>query len=179
MPEDTQAAPVQDSVPKVDNKIAVGENLDFQRKWWRFERIIWTFFFLLLIADGLGLFGRGWLSKATQTDSGKTLSLDYERIERASTPSIMTLHFGPNAIHAGHIQVYVSESVIRPLGAQRISPQPATSVIGSDGITYTFDATQLPATAEIQLQPSFPGRHPFHIQVTGGQPVEGTVLVVP
>ena len=172
-------SPVEDSVPKIDNKIAVGENLDFQRKWWKFERAIWFFFFLILIADVLGAFGRGWLSKARQSDSAKTLTLDYEHIARASTPSIMTFNFGPNAIHDGHIQVYVSDSLVKPLGAQRISPQPAVSALGNGGITYTFDATQLPATVQIALEPSFPGRHYFRVQVVGGQPIEANIFVVP
>jgi hypothetical protein len=179
MPTQIQSAVVDDSVPKVDKRIAVGENLEFQRKWWKFERAIWIFFLIILIADVLGLFGRGWLSKARQSDSAQTLVLDYERIARASTPSIMTLHFGAAAIHDGHIQVYVSQDVIKGLGAQRIAPQPATSTLGNDGVTYTFDATQLPATTEIQLQPSFPGTHHFRIQVTGGQPINATVFVVP
>jgi hypothetical protein len=172
-------SPVEDSVPKVDDRIAVGENLDFQRKWWKFENAIWMFFLLILVADLLGLFGRGWLSKATRSDSAQTLALDYERIARASTPSIMTFHFGPNSIHNGHIRLYVSESIVKTLGAQRVSPQPATSALGDDGITYTFDATRLPATAEIQLSPSFPGVHSFHVQVEGGTPIEASVVVVP
>jgi hypothetical protein len=173
------ATPIADSVPKIDNKLAVGENLEFQRKWWKFERAIWIFFLLILIADLLGLFGRGWLSKGRQSDSGQTLTVDYERVARASTPSIMTLHFGPNAIHNGRILLYVSDSIVKPLGAQRISPQPAVSAMGNDGITYTFDATQLPASAQIALEPSFPGRHKFRVQVIGGTPIEASIFVVP
>lgn len=178
MHEQPFLSPVEDSVPKA-GEIAVGEDLDFQRKWWRFERVVWSFFLLLLVADVLGLFGRGWLAKAQVRDTNQTLTLDYERVERASTPSIMTLHFGPAAIQNGKIQVFVSEEIIKPLGAQRISPQPEQSVIGNDGITYTFAATHIPATAEIALSPSFPGSHHFRIQVAGGQPVEGHVVVVP
>ncbi len=52
--------PVEDSVPKVSEAVAVGENLDFQRSWWRFERVVWSVFLVILICDVLGLFGRGW-----------------------------------------------------------------------------------------------------------------------
>jgi len=170
-------SPVEDSVPKA-GEVAIGEDLAFQRSWWKFERGVWFFFLLLLIADLLGLFGRGWLAKAQRTDS-KTVQLDYERIERASTPSIMTFHFTPAAIQNGQIQLYISEDLIKPLGAQRISPEPRTSVVGSDGITYTFPATETPATAEIQLEPSFPGSHHFRVQVRGGQPIDANVVVLP
>jgi hypothetical protein len=178
MPEQPFMSAVEDSVPKI-GAVAVGEDLAFQRRWWKFERAIWIFFLLILIADLLGLFGRGWLAKAQATDKGQTVTLDYERIERASTPSIMTFRFTPAAIIDGHIQLFVSEDLIKPLGAQRVSPQPSSSVLGNDGITYLFPATQTPATVEIQLQPSFPGRHHFTVQVAGGQPISGSVTVVP
>jgi hypothetical protein len=172
-------APVEDSVPKVDNKIAVGEDLEFQRKWWRFENAIWAFFLLVLIADVLGLFGRGWLAKAKQSTPDGALTLDYERIERASTPSIMTLTFGREAIHDGKIELFISDTLVKPLGAQRISPQPAVSAVGNDGITYTFAATQAPATVQIALEPSFPGSHPFRIQLPNEPAIATKVLVLP
>ena len=56
--------PVEDTVPKVDDTIAVGEDLEFQRKWWRFERVAWIIFALFVLADVLGLFGRGYLANA-------------------------------------------------------------------------------------------------------------------
>jgi hypothetical protein len=181
-------APIEDSVPKVsgqsdqgssDNQLAVGEDLEFQRRWWRFETVVWSFFLLLLIADVLGLFGRGWLAKARRATPDHALTLDYERIERASTPSIMTLTFGPEAIHDGHIELYVSDSIVKPLGAQRVSPQPLRSAVGSGGITYTFAATQAPAVVQIALEPSFPGSHPFRIQLADEPPIDATVFVVP
>lgn len=171
--------PVVDSVPKVAGEVAVGEDLEFQRKWWRFERIIWTLFLVILICDLLGVFGRGWLSKARRSTPDHVLMLNYERIERASTPSIMTLHFAPAAVRDGHIQVFVSEEIIRRLGAQRISPQPQISELTNGGITYTFPATSAPATVEISLQPSFPGTHHIRVQVPGSSVIEGTVFVFP
>ena len=77
MPAEAMTKPVEDSVSKVD-EIAVGENLEFQRKWWKFEHIIWSFFLLVLICDLLGLFGRGWLAKAQRSTPDQALTLEYE-----------------------------------------------------------------------------------------------------
>jgi hypothetical protein len=171
--------PVVDSVPKVADEVAVGEDLNFQRKWWKFERIIWSFFLLVLICDVLGVFGRGWLAKAKRSTPDQALTVDYERVERSGTPSIMTLHFGPAAAHNGHIQVFVGNEVIRGLGARRVSPQPAVSALTDGGITYTFDVGTAPTIAEIALQPLFPGRHKIRVQLPGSAPIEANVLVVP
>ncbi|MBW4037294.1 MAG: hypothetical protein HIU91_00205 [Acidobacteria bacterium] len=172
-------SPVEDSVPKVDEKIAVGENLEFQRKWWRFERVIWSVFLVILVCDVLGLFGRGWLSKAKLVSDDGELTLNYERMERSDTPSIMTLHFSEQAIHDGRVKIFVGRTILGPLGAQRISPQPVVSAIGEGGITYTFAATEAPAVVQIALKPSFPGPHKFTMRMEDGRPVEGSVFVFP
>ncbi len=98
------ASPVEDSVPKVDDEVAVGEDLEFQRRWWRFERIVWIFFTLLIVCDLLGLFGRGPLAKAQLHSSDGALNVRYERIERTGTPSMMVIQFGPAAVRDGKIQ---------------------------------------------------------------------------
>ncbi len=180
MPDNVpESKPVEDSVPKVDNAVAVGENLDFQRKWWRFERATWVFFSLLILADIAGLFGRGPLAQAEKRTDNDALTLHYERIERTSTPSVMTFQFGRSALQSGRIQLFVSQSVVKQLGAQRISPQPASSVLGNGGITYTFPATDPKGLVEISLEPSLPGVFHFTTQVGGAEPISGRIVVMP
>jgi hypothetical protein len=185
MPSAPTTKPVEDSVPKIGD-VAVGEDMDFQRRWWRFEDIVWSIFLVILVCDLLGLFGRGWLAKAKQSTPDQALTLDYERIERASTPSIMTFHFAPSAIHDGHIQLFVSDTIVKQLGAQRVSPQPAVSALSPQGITYTFAATAGPDVVEIALEPSFPGLHTFRVQLLGSSggnadsdAINAKVFVVP
>jgi hypothetical protein len=144
-----------------------------------FERAIWIFFLVLLCCDLIGLFGRGYLAKAKRQTPDGALTLSYERIERASTPSIMTLHFAPSAVHEGKLQVFVSESVFRGLGAQRIAPQPATSTLTQGGIVYTFPAASAPTTMEIQLQPSIPGTQHIRVQASGSDPIDAGIFVFP
>lgn len=179
MGQKPSTTPVDDSVPKVGGEIAVGENLRFQRRWWTFERLIWPVFLIVIISNCLGLFGHGWLSNANASDPTGALTIEYERIERANTPSTMTLRFGPGAIRNGEVQVYVSNSVIQELGAQRIAPQPAVSAIGADGISYTFPASMSPASVQFQLQPTEPGRHSFRVGLLRQAPVQAHVFVVP
>lgn len=172
-------AKIEDSVPKVDDEIAVGEDLDFQRKWWRFEKSVWLFFFLVLIADGLGLLGRGWLSKAEKHTSDGSLTLKYDWIERASTPSVMSFQLGKSALHDGAVQLYVSNSIVKELGAQRISPQPLRSELGNAGITYTFPAGRGARIVQIELAPQFPGEARFQVAVPGSDSIRGKILIVP
>ena len=179
MPNVPFESPVEDSVPKVNEELAVGEDLEFQRKWWRFEKIIWPILALLVLVDMLGGFGRGWLAKAKTSTPDHAMTVDYEHVVRTGTPSIMLFSFGDAAIHDGKITLYLSESVVKQLGAQRIAPQPLISTIGDGGITYVISGTRSPASVQIQLQPSFPGMHKFRAQVEGSPPIQGSVFVMP
>src|SRR3954454_22473652 len=171
--------PVRDSVPKVSGDVAVGEDLKFQRRWWRFEGTLWTFFLIILIADLLGAFGHGWLAKGRRSTADQALTLDYERIERANTPSVMTLHFAPTAVHDGRVQLFVSQNVVHTLGAARITPQPQVSALTQGGTSYTFPATPASTTVEIALQPSLPGLQHVAVQIPGSDPIRATIFILP
>jgi hypothetical protein len=133
----------------------------------------------VLICDLLGVFGRGPVAKAKRTTPDQTLTLEYDRIVRAGTPSNLLLRFGPNAVRDGKVSVYISDSVLKQLGAERISPQPQVSIIGNGGITYVFPATTQPLDAEIQLSPQYPGTHKFRIQVVDADPIEASSFTMP
>ena len=180
MPDAKLLDPVSGSeVPKVDDAIAVGEDLAFQERWWGFERIIWSVFLLIVLADVLGVFGRGWLAKAELHGEGTGMDVKYERVARAMTPSVMTISFRPEAFHDGKIELFVSDSLIKELGNQRVVPQPERSVVGHGGITYTFAASGMPAQVQFAMEPSFPGIQHFDLQVPGLQSTGARIVVVP
>ncbi len=171
--------PVEDSVPKVEGEVAVGEDLTFQRRWWIFERTIWSIFTLLIILALLGVFGRGYLAKAERRSADGSIDVRYDRVQRTGTPSMLAVSFGPEAIRDGKIQLFVTESMVKQLGAQRIIPAPLSTTLGAGGLTYVFPANTLPATVEFALQPDGPGSFPFSIQLPGSAPVSARVVVMP
>jgi hypothetical protein len=171
--------PVEDSVAKVNDEFAVGEDLDFQHGWWRFERAVWVLFTLIVIADLLGCFGRGFLANARVRAPDGSLDLQYERVERFSTPSILRAKFGPDAIHDGKVQLWVSNNLIKDLGNQRVIPQPAESVLDNDGILYTFPTKPRSDTVEFALEPASPGVYDLELRVPGYQQLKARIFVVP
>jgi hypothetical protein len=168
-----------DHIPRVENEVSVGEDLEFQRRWWRFEKAAWLVLVIVLIADALGAFGRGWLADTERVTSDGTLRVRYERIERTGTASNMVIQFGPSALHDQKVRLFSSNTMVKELGAQRIIPQPTASEIGPGGITYTFSATGSPSTASIALQPAFPGIHHIQLQVPGSEAIRATIVVLP
>lgn len=162
---DTATEKVKDSVAKVDNELAVGEDLGFQRRWWTFEKWVWRFFALIVLADLLGVFGRGPLANAHLKTADGAMTIHYERVERFSTPSILTIRLGPSAVHSGNIYLWVNNSLISRLGNQRISPQPASSKTVNGGVVYTFPSDSHPSAIAFALQPADIGFSRFTIRL--------------
>ena len=179
MAANVETKPVEDSVAKINDELAVGSDLEFQRRWWRLERIVWILFGLFVLLDVLGCFGRGPVANAHQKTSDGAMSVKYERIERFSSPSILTVNFGQPAIHDEKVQLWVSDTLVKALGNQRVVPQPETSVLGQGGILYTFAATQTQASVEFALEPSGPGIYNLRMQVPNTEALNLKIYVVP
>lgn len=179
MAASAQTKPVEDTISKVNDEVAVGSDLEFQRKWWRFTRALWIVFAGLVVADLLGCFGRGPLAKAQVRTPDGTMDIKYERIERFSTPSILRVQFGSSAIRDGKIQLWVSDTLVKPLGNQRVIPQPLTSVEDRGGILYTFPVTTPPASVAFALEPISPGIYETSLQVPGAEKVTVRIYVMP
>ncbi len=172
MAVDTATRPVEDSIPKVADELAVGEDLEFQRRWWKFERATWIFFGILVSLDLAGVFGRGPAAKAHMATPDGAMRMNYERVERFSTPSILTIHFGPDAVRNGAIKLWVSDSIVQTLGNQRVIPQPVTSKMGDGGILYTFPSSPKSNSVEFALQPADPGFSHFTIRLVPDENVD-------
>ena len=168
---------VADSVAKINDEVAVGEDLDFQERWWKFERIVWSFFSVLLVCTLAGLLGRGPLAVGHLRD--EYMQVRYERIARSGTPNMMEISFTPAAIQNGRVRLYVSDRVSKELGSQRVTPSPLETAMGNDGLTYTFAATTTPATVKFALQPDGPGVVPFTIGIAGQPALRSKVIVLP
>ena len=138
-------------------ELAVGSDLEFQRRWWRFTRALWLFFAAVIVADLVGVFGRGPIANATARSPDGAMTVRYERIERYGAPSVLRIEFAPNAIHDGKVELWVGETLIKSLGAQRVIPQPAQSRVGAGGVTYLFPASDVPASVTFALEPTVPG----------------------
>lgn len=83
--------PVTGPVANIKRELAVGEDLAFQRRWWRFEGVVWAIFVAAIGLDLVGAFGRGPLANAAAKTADGSIEATYERIERAGTPSMMTV----------------------------------------------------------------------------------------
>jgi hypothetical protein len=171
--------PVKDTVPQINHEVAVGADLEFQKRWWRFEHVLWWVFLALVVLDLLGAFGRGYLANAVVKSPDGSMNVKYERVERFRTPSIIQIKFSPEAVVNGEIKLWVSDVMIKPLGNQRIVPQPLRSELSDEGILYTFPSGPKPDTVEFALEPGSSGIYQINMHVLGRPGIEAKIVVVP
>ncbi len=169
--------PVGDSVPKINDEVAVGEDLQFQRSWWKFESMMWWIIAVILLLNFAGVFGRGPLSHAQM--SNDAIDVKYERVQRTGTPAILKVKFKSTAQNDGRAKLHVSQSIVEELGAQRVIPSPIDSAVGDGGLTYTFTAGKIPGSVEFALQPPRPGIYRFTVQAAGASALSARVVVMP
>jgi len=177
MSEVAFSKPLEDSVPRINDEVALGEDLDFQRKWWKFEGFMWRVIALILLLNFSGALGRGPVAHARM--SNDAISVRYERVARTGTPSILEVQFKPNILGRGKVKLHVSQSVVDELGAQRVIPSPSDTAVGRGGLTYTFTAEEAPGSVQFALQAPKPGIFHFSIEVPGSSVLSARVVVMP
>ena len=175
-----QTAPVkEDSVPKVNDDIAVGEDLKFQRRWWAFERGIWVIFACILVLDLAGVFGRGPVADAERRSPHGDMHIKYERIARFGTPSVLVIEFAKSAVQNQKIQLWTSDSLVKELGNQRVIPQPVESKLQDGGLLYTFASGNSADSAQFALEPQNVGLHSLTLRLIGKDELTFKIFVMP
>lgn len=114
------------------------QDLDFQRREWRAERLGWALMLIAAVAALLGLLGPGPASWVTAGEKGGALWVEYHRFERFKAPTALTVHVGPGAIRDGKVRVHISQSLMEPLDMATVTPQPDAVEAQGDQLIYTF-----------------------------------------
>ena len=78
------------------NFLALDQDLDFQRRSWRLQRLGWSAMGVTVLAALLGLFGTGPLSSATVSSQDEALTLQYNRFWRVQSPMTLRLSVTPD-----------------------------------------------------------------------------------
>jgi hypothetical protein len=175
----TLITPDENATSRVNNELSLGSDMEFQRKWWRFEKVVWWLLLLVVVAALCGVFGRGFLAHAKTAAKDGSMRVEYDRFARFSTPSMIRVEFGATAAHEGKVQLWASNDLMKTLGAQRVVPQPLESTLASGGVVYTFPVQASPAMVQFTIQPAQPGIHHVSLRVPNAEQVTLETMVWP
>jgi hypothetical protein len=127
----------------------VNQDLAFQHRTWRLQRMAWVVIALVLLSALSGVFGHGPLSETTLRDPSIPLSVDYERFGRYQSALTLHVHIHGGAAPHGTVGIWFSDDYLRKVHIEHIMPTPERAQISPTGMTYVFQVAQPEQEADI------------------------------
>jgi hypothetical protein len=149
----------------------IDEDMEFERRSWRWQRVGWAVMTLVMLAALLGLFGTGWLDSAVAGQPGSQMWLEYDRFGRAQAEtSRLQIHLGPGAGANGKVRIWINREYLDGMQVTNLTPEPESVEAGPDRFTYVFNApaASQPAVVIFRLEPDKIGRLNGQVGLEGG-----------
>jgi hypothetical protein len=119
------------------SKLDLDEDMEFQEKDWRAERIAWVFMALFVIAGLLGVFGRGGISNASQKSADNKMEVKYQRFLRYHTEDELEIKINRNT-KSNSLHLLLGKAFNKKIQVQSIDPKPEKMLITEKGVLYIF-----------------------------------------
>jgi hypothetical protein len=139
--------PKSTQLPSRSSQLQIDEDLTFQRREWKIQRVGWGAMALVIIAALLGVFGTGPLSNATLEREG--LRLEYERFCRLQRSTQLRFTIGGTG---DSVLLLIGAEYLDAVIIDRITPEPSKAEAVSDGVVFQF-VLQGPAAVTFHLTP--------------------------
>lgn len=153
------------------SKIEIEEHIDYQRIFWRIQRVGWVLLAALLVASGLGLLGSGGPLHDEVLGAGSAFRVEHPRVQRMSSEfearfevadaDSLTLTFPARFFEEHRVEGWV--------------PEPASSKAEGDNVQLTFEGV----SAILHAKPLTVGRKAITVREAGGEIRDMSYLVLP
>lgn len=155
------------------------EDLEFQRRQWRVERVGWAVMVVIIVAALAGVFGAGGLVARATASAGST-EVQYARFARYAAPTAIEVKVAA-AANGRPIRLRVSDRYLSAMNVRAITPPPASTAIADREHVFVFERSVSPAAATIRfdLEPAAMGRHDGWIAIDEAAPVFFTHFIYP
>jgi hypothetical protein len=157
--------------------LQINEDLVFQRKEWRAQRIGWFLLCAFVVAACLGLFGSGPLSWTRAGQEGSALWVEYDRFVRRGAPTRLTINLAP-AAGGSTRQVRIGRGYAEGVRFERIVPEPDAIELGDAEAVLRFTGEAARSTTILlDVLPLTVGSLSASITVDGARPADVTHFV--
>ncbi|UDU83146.1 hypothetical protein [Pseudomonas sp. HN2-3] len=110
----------------------IKEDMEYQVKVWRFERIGWYALVLLMVLGLAGLFSRGVLSSRELHSNDGTLQVEYEMFHRNGSTNSMKISL--NAKPDSTVELELGGELLDGFSIETLQPEPARSRSSAKGM---------------------------------------------
>jgi hypothetical protein len=161
--------------------LEITQDLEFQRRDWRAQRIGWGIMLLLIVAAIAGVFGHGPVAKHRVRTLDGRLEVQYDRIIRHASEIPLRLRILPAPVRDTLVEVWISNAFIRGLIIERIEPEPLEEHVAEDGLLYRFRVADpsRPSDIVFHVEPDQLWRRRGAIGLVAGDTVRFTQYVLP
>lgn len=127
------------SKPDRIGSIEISQDLEFQARSWRVQRVGWMVMLGLAAGGLLGLFGNGVLASASTGTAEEGVVVKYQRFLRAGGDQQLDFEVTSTAMKADSVmRLWISRDWLSGNQITRIIPQPAGEHVHPDRIVYDF-----------------------------------------
>ncbi|HEU4616679.1 MAG TPA: hypothetical protein VFV10_01495 [Gammaproteobacteria bacterium] len=161
--------------------LEIDEDIERERRHWLYERIVWSLMALVVVAEILGAFGGGVLSRATAGSPERGLAVEYSRVWRKNAPTDLRFRMPRAPADGGELTLWIARRYLDKLDVDEITPEPERVEVGADRLTYVFNAHEpgIPAEILFEIEPQTWGRLHAAAGLEGGAQVAFTQTIFP
>jgi len=155
------------------------QDITFQRREWRVQRIGWVLLTLFIAAALAGLLGgRGPLVKASARAPGGTLAVEYDRFVRQEAETTISVQARSADAASDELRVWILRPYLDAVTITSITPEPERVVLDEPRATYVFRVSPGTGTSVVrfELQVRTVGRLSGAMGLVGAGSVEFTQL---
>jgi hypothetical protein len=169
------------SEPQRVGSLEIAQDLDFQRREWRVQRIGWVAMALIILAALLGLTGTGVFAGGAAGGETGPLQLDYSRIDELEAPGHLAVQIGAEAASGEQVKLWIDRAYLDGIQIERITPTPDDVETTADQVVYEFrvDNPGEPMEVSFDLRHATFGLKRGSIGLAGGPALDFTQLVLP
>lgn len=120
------------------------EDLQFQKKEWVFQRVVWMIMLVIVVLAIIGVFGNGPIARAEAGGTQEILHIKYDRIvrERSRTETLVTINLNRSEVlrQTGDtlIHLWISQDLVHSMGLTTTTPYPVRTSLNDTAIVFSF-----------------------------------------
>lgn len=159
--------------------LEIEEDLQFQRRSWRAQRIGQWLVALFVLGGLLGVFGHGWLAEREAGAGG--LTARYPGFLRRQTPSEITLRLAPDpAVRERVVELWMDDALAERFEFTEIMPEPESRRLQDGRPVHRFTVNGFTAaTIRLRMNSRDWGWSRARLGLVGGPEVELRQLIYP
>jgi hypothetical protein len=162
-------------VSKKSRTLEIDEDLQFQQREWRFQRVGIAFLFLFVVAALLGFTGMGGpMSRGEAGERGGAIHVEYERFVRRGTLSAVKLQLRGAP---GDVRFWVGAPYIERVRIDSVAPTPELVSVETGRHVYLIHAGSPDITVTVEVEHETIGRLQGEVGIVSGPSVRFRQLV--